>query len=181
LIEIIVVGVELIRLALNSQVTARKHEGELPRLVLVLVVDRGALFILGPKSQKPREGHVVNGALVSLSGPCDGVVIWIIVVGAMELSKNFLVPIVPKAHDVIETNLLALFNHGVKHDVVEVLIVFPINVPHLHNAHHVLCHQLWIPDDGLVEVPMEITPKPCLKPFTLEITIYILLPLLPHH
>jgi hypothetical protein len=46
-------------------------------------VDRGAIFILGPKSQKPIESHVVNGALVSLSGPCDGVVIWVIVVGTM--------------------------------------------------------------------------------------------------
>jgi hypothetical protein len=86
LIEIVVAGVELICLALNSQVTTRKHEGELPRLVLNLVVDRGAFFILGPKSQKPREGHVVNGALVSLSGPYDGVVIWVVVIGAMELS-----------------------------------------------------------------------------------------------
>jgi hypothetical protein len=86
LVEIVVVRVEFIRLALNSQVTARKHEGEVPRLLLVLVVDRGAIFILGPKSQKPRESHVVNGALVSLSGPCDGVVIWVIVVGTMELS-----------------------------------------------------------------------------------------------
>jgi hypothetical protein len=137
-------------------------------------VDRGALFVLGPKSQKPREGHVVNGALVSFSGPCDGVIRWVIVVGAMELSKNCFVPIVPKTHDVIETNLLALLNHGVEQGVVEVLIVVPINVPHLHNGHHVLCHQLWIPDDGLVEVPMEITPKPCLKPFTLKIMIYIL-------
>jgi hypothetical protein len=137
-------------------------------------VDRGALFVLGPKSQKPREGHVLNGALVSFSGPCDGIIRWVIVVGAMELSKNCFVPIVPKTHDVIETNLLALLNHGVEQGVVEVLIVVPFNVPHLHNGHHVLCHQLWIPDDGLVEVPMEITPKPCLKPFTLKIMIYIL-------
>jgi hypothetical protein len=83
LVEIVVAGVELIRLALNSQVTARKHEGELPRLVLGLVVDRGALFILVPKSQKPREGHVINGALVFLSGACDGVVIWVVIVGAV--------------------------------------------------------------------------------------------------
>jgi hypothetical protein len=180
LVEIVVVGVELIRLALNSQVTARKHESELPRLVLVLVVDRGALFILRPKSQKPREGHVVNGTLVSLSGPCNGVVIWVIVVGAMEVSKNFLVPVVPKTHDVIETNLLALLNHGVEHSVVEVLIVLPINLPHLHNGHHVLCHQLRILNDNLEEIPMEVTPKPCLTPFTLEVAIHILLPLPPH-
>jgi hypothetical protein len=86
LIEIVLVGVEFIRLALNSQVTARKHECKLPRLVLVLVVDRGVLFILSTKSQEPREGHVVYGAFVSLSGPCDSVVIWVVVVGAMELS-----------------------------------------------------------------------------------------------
>jgi hypothetical protein len=46
LIEIVVVGVELIRLALNSQVTTRKHVREVPRLVLVLIVDRSAVFIL---------------------------------------------------------------------------------------------------------------------------------------
>jgi hypothetical protein len=96
------------------------------------------------------------------------------------MSKNFFVPIVPKPHNVIETNLLALLNHGVEYGVVEVLIALLINEPHLHNGHHILCHKLWIPDDGLVEVPMEITPKSCLKPFTLEITIYIILPLLPH-
>jgi hypothetical protein len=62
------------------------HECEVPRLVLVLVVDRSAFFILCAKSQKPREGHIVNGALVSLSGRSDGVVIGIVVGGAMELS-----------------------------------------------------------------------------------------------
>jgi hypothetical protein len=149
-------------------------------LVLVLVVDRGVIFIFGPKYQKPRESHVIYSALVSLSGPSDGVVIWVIVVGTMELRKNFYVPIVPKPHNVIETNLLALLNHGVEHGVVEVLIILPINVPHLHNRHHILCNQLWIPGDSLIEVPMEVTPKPCLKPFTLEITVDILLPLLSH-
>jgi hypothetical protein len=143
-------------------------------------VDRGAFFILGPKCQKPRESHVVNGAFVSLSGPCDGVVIWVLIVGTMELRKNLLVPIVPKAHDVIETNFLALLNDRIEHGVVEVLIVLPINVPHFHNGHYVLCHQLGIPNDGLVEIPMEVTPKPFLKPLTLEVAIHILLPLLPH-
>jgi hypothetical protein len=36
----------------------------------------------------------------------------------MELSKNFLIPIVPKTHDVIETNFLAFVNDGVEHGVV---------------------------------------------------------------
>jgi hypothetical protein len=99
----------------------------------------------------------------------------------MELSKSLLVPIVPKAHAVIETNFLALFNDGIEHGVVvEVLIVLPINIPHLHNGYHVLCHQLRVSNDGLVEIPMEVTPKPCLKPLTLELVIHILLPLLPH-
>jgi hypothetical protein len=40
------------------------------------------------------------------------------VVRAMELSKNFFVPIVPKSHDVIEANFLALVNNGVEHGVV---------------------------------------------------------------
>jgi hypothetical protein len=40
------------------------------------------------------------------------------VVRAMELSKNFFVPIVSKAHDVIESNLLALVNNRVEHGVV---------------------------------------------------------------
>jgi hypothetical protein len=101
LIEVVVLWIELIRLALNSQVTARKHESELPRLVLVLIVNVSAIFILGAKSQKPREGHVVYGALVSLSCPCDGVVIRVIVIGAMELSENLFVPIVPKPHEII--------------------------------------------------------------------------------
>jgi hypothetical protein len=33
------------------------------------------------------------------------------VVRTMELSKDFFVPIVPKTHDVVEANLLALVNH----------------------------------------------------------------------
>jgi hypothetical protein len=56
----------------------------------------------------------------------------------MELSKNLLVPIIPKPHEIIETNLLALLNHGVEHSVVEFFIVLPINIPHLHNRSHVL-------------------------------------------
>jgi hypothetical protein len=91
----------LIRFALYSQVTARKHEGELPRLVLVLIVNGSAFFILRAKSQEPREGHVVYGALVSLGCPCDGVVIRVVLSGAMELSENFFVPIVPKPHEII--------------------------------------------------------------------------------
>jgi hypothetical protein len=63
----------------------------------------------------------------------------IVIVGAMELCKNFFVPIVPKSHDIIEPGLLALVNHGVEHGVVEFFIVFPINVPHLYNWSHVLC------------------------------------------
>jgi hypothetical protein len=98
----------------------------------------------------------------------------------MELSKNLLVPIVPKSHDVIETNFLALLNDRIEHGVVEILTVLPINVPHLHNGNHVLCHQFGVPDDGLVEVSMEVTLKPCLKPLTLEVAIHVLLPLLPH-
>jgi hypothetical protein len=35
----------------------------------------------------------------------------IVIVGAMELCKNFFVPIIPKSHEIIETNLLALLNH----------------------------------------------------------------------
>jgi hypothetical protein len=101
LVEVVVIWIELIRLALNSQVTAKKHEGELPRLVLGLIVNGGAIIILGSKSQEPREGHVIYGALVSLSCPNDGVVIRVIVIGAMKLSENFLVPIVPKPHDII--------------------------------------------------------------------------------
>jgi hypothetical protein len=101
LVEVVVVWIELIRLALNSQVTARKHESELPRLVLVLIVNGSAFFILRAESQKPREGHVVYGAIVPLGCPCDGVVIRVIVIGAMELSSNLFVPIVPKPHEII--------------------------------------------------------------------------------
>jgi hypothetical protein len=42
----------------------------------------------------------------------------IVVVGAMELSKDFFIPIIPKSHDIIETNFLALVNDGVEHGVV---------------------------------------------------------------
>jgi hypothetical protein len=63
----------------------------------------------------------------------------VVIVGAMELYKNFFVPIIPKSHEIIKTNLLALLDHGVEHGVVEFFIVFPINIPHLHNWSHVLC------------------------------------------
>jgi hypothetical protein len=118
LIEIVIVRIELVRLALNSQISATKHEGELFGLVLVLIVHGRAPLILRAKSQEPRESHLINGALVPLSCPSDGVVMRIVVVGAMELSKNFFVPIVPKTHDIIESNFLALVNDGVEHGVV---------------------------------------------------------------
>jgi hypothetical protein len=118
LIEIIIVRIELVRLALNSQISARKHEGELFGLVLVLIVHGRAPLILRAKSQEPRESHVINSALVPLSRPSDGVVMGIVVVGAMELSKNFFVPIIPKSQDIIEINFLALVNDGVEHGVV---------------------------------------------------------------
>jgi hypothetical protein len=70
-------------------------------LGLYLFSNGSAIFILGSKSQDPRKGHVIYGALVSLSCPSDGVVIRVIVIGAMELSENLLIPIVPKPHDII--------------------------------------------------------------------------------
>jgi hypothetical protein len=96
LVEVVVVWIELIHLALYSQISARKHEKELLRLVLVLIVHGSAPFILRAKSQEPRESHVIYGALVPLCCPCDCVVIRVVVVGAMELSMNLLVPIIPK-------------------------------------------------------------------------------------
>jgi hypothetical protein len=78
----------------------------------------------------------------------------------MKLSENLFVPIVAKTHNVIEPHLLALLNHGVEHGVVEIFIVFPINIPHLHNGRHVFGNQLRVPYDGLVEISMEVTPKP---------------------
>jgi hypothetical protein len=48
---------------------------------------------------------------LALSCPCDGVVMGIEVVRTMELSKDFFVPILPKTHDVVEPDLLALVNH----------------------------------------------------------------------
>jgi hypothetical protein len=100
-VVVVVVWIELIRLALYSQIMARKHECELPRFVLVLIVNGSAFVILRTKSQKPRESHVVYGALVSLGCPCDGVVIRVVVIGAMKLSKNLFVSIVPKPHEII--------------------------------------------------------------------------------
>jgi hypothetical protein len=101
LVEVVVVWIELIRFALYSQVTARKHESELPRFVLVLIVNGSAFFILRTKSQEPRESHVVYGALVSLGCPCDGVVIRVVIIRAMDLGENLLIPIVPKPHEII--------------------------------------------------------------------------------
>jgi hypothetical protein len=101
LVEVVVVWIELIRLALDSQIMTRKHESELPRLVLVLIMNGSAFFLFRTKSQEPRESHVVYGALVSLGCPCDGVVIRVVVRGAMELSENFFVLIVPKPHEII--------------------------------------------------------------------------------
>jgi hypothetical protein len=118
LIEIVVVRVELVRLALNSQISAGKHEGELFGPVLVLIVHGRAPLILRAKSQEPRESHVINSALVPLSCPSDGVVMRIEVVGAMELSKDFFIPIIHKSHDINEANFLALANDGVEHGVV---------------------------------------------------------------
>jgi hypothetical protein len=138
LVEVVVVWIELIRLTLYSQITARKHALELLGLVLILIVHGSALFILRTKSQEPRESHVIYGALLPLCCPCDCIVIRVVVVRAMKLRKNLLVPIIPKPHEIIETNLLTLLNHGVEHDVVEFFILLPINVPHLHNWSHVL-------------------------------------------
>jgi hypothetical protein len=128
----------LVRLALNGQISARKHKGELLGLLLVLIVHGGAPLILRAKTQEPREGHVINGALLTLSCPCDGVVMGIEIIRTVELSKNFFVPIVPKTHDVIEANLLALVNDRVEYGVVELFIILPINVLHWHNGSHVL-------------------------------------------
>jgi hypothetical protein len=50
LIEIVVVGIELVRLALNGHVSARKHKGELFGLVLVLIVHGRAPLILRAKT-----------------------------------------------------------------------------------------------------------------------------------
>jgi hypothetical protein len=101
LVEVLVVWIELICLALYSQITARKHESELLGLVLGLIVDGGAFFILRIKSQEPRESHVVYGALVPLCCPCDGIVIGVVIIRAMELGENLLIPIVPKPHEII--------------------------------------------------------------------------------
>jgi hypothetical protein len=89
-------------------------------------------------SPKSLEKVIIYGALVPLGCPCDGIVIGVVIIRAMELGENFFVPIIPKPHEIIETNLLALLNHRVEHGVVEVLIVLPIDVPHLHNWSHVL-------------------------------------------
>jgi hypothetical protein len=35
-------------------------------------VHGGASFVLRTKTQEPRESHVVDGELLSLSCPCDG-------------------------------------------------------------------------------------------------------------
>jgi hypothetical protein len=49
LIEIVVVGIKFVRLALNGQISARKHKGELLGLVLVLIVHGECLSSLEPR------------------------------------------------------------------------------------------------------------------------------------
>jgi hypothetical protein len=138
----------------------REHGREILGLVLVLIVNESALFILRTKSQQHREGHVVNGELVSLSGQSDCVFMSINEVGAVELRQNLLIPIVAKAHEIKESNFLALLNHLIEHKIVELFIVPPISEPHLHNGDLLLVLHGRASNHCEIEVMIQIAPKP---------------------
>jgi hypothetical protein len=113
-----------------------------------------------PSPQQPRESHIVNGELVPLGCPSDGVLMSIKVVGAMELSQNLLIPIIAKTHDIKEAHLFTLLNNLIEHRIVELLIVLPINVLHLHNRNFVLVLHGRTPNQCEVEILMKVAPKP---------------------
>jgi hypothetical protein len=128
--------------------------------IMMLIVNRSALFILCAKPQQPRECHVDNGELVPLRCPSDGVLMSIKVIGAMDFSQYLLFLIVAKAHKIKQTHLLALLNDFIEHWVVELLIVLPINEPHLHNRNFVLIFHGRTSYHCEIEVMMKVAPKP---------------------
>jgi hypothetical protein len=88
----------------------------------------------------------------------------------VKLSKDLLIPIISKAHDVIKPKLLALCNCLIEEWIVELLKVCPIHILARDNWSLALAH-----DYKGVEILMELTPKSSFQVFCLLIFIHVLL------
>jgi hypothetical protein len=88
----------------------------------------------------------------------------------VKLSKNLLIPIIPKTHDVIKTEFLALGNSLIKEWIIHPLKIIPINILARNNGSFALAH-----DNGGVEILMQLTPKSPFQIFSLLILVNILL------
>ncbi|KAG2535380.1 hypothetical protein PVAP13_9NG111073 [Panicum virgatum] len=111
-------------------------------------------LIFGTKPKKPREGHIINAILYSLSGLIESEPVCIIVQRRVKLCKDFGVPIVPETHDVIKSKFLAYLHGGI-------VVLRPLE----HNCH--------------IEIMVKLTPKMSLKALTLLQSIDILLSSVP--
>jgi hypothetical protein len=96
------------------------------------------------------KGHVIHSVLDPFGRPKDSNLPFIIVERGMKPSKDLLIPIISKAHDVIEPKLLTLCNYLIEKWIVELFKVCPINVLARDNR----CLSL-AQDHGGVEVLME--------------------------
>jgi hypothetical protein len=88
----------------------------------------------------------------------------------VKLSKDLLISVVPKAHDVINPEFLALCNCLVEEWIVELLKVCPIHILVRNNWSLTLAH-----DGRGVEILMQLTPKSSFQVFCLLILIHVLL------
>jgi hypothetical protein len=86
------------------------------------------------------------------------------------LSKDLLIPIIPKAHDVIKPKFLALCNCLIEEWIVELLKVCPIDILARDNWSLALAH-----DYRGVEILMQLTPKSSFQVFCLLIFMHIVL------
>jgi hypothetical protein len=88
----------------------------------------------------------------------------------VKLSKNLLIPIIPKSHDVIETKFLALCNSLIEKWVIHLLKIGPINILARDNRSFALAH-----NNRGVEILMQLTLKSPFQIFSLLILVNILL------
>ncbi|PUZ60476.1 hypothetical protein GQ55_4G130600 [Panicum hallii var. hallii] len=123
------------------------------------------LFIFRAKPKQAGKGHVIHSVLEPFSRPKESNLPCIIVERGMKLSKDLLIPIISKAHDVMEPKLLALCNRLIEKWIVELLKVL---------ARDNRCLSL-AQDHGGVEVLMELAPKSSFQIFYLLILIHVLL------
>jgi hypothetical protein len=89
----------------------------------------------------------------------------------MELVKDLFIPIIPKTHDIIETELSALCNRFIEEWIIESLKVSPI---------HILARDNWClalaQNHRGIEILMQLTTKPSFQIFCLLILIHIFCP-----